>query len=177
MNIWFSNPYSRTKNFGKAINDFCEIVPDDQDWIVIQDGDMMYLDPYYGTKIHAIIEANKDRFALFGCMTNRLGSPHQLHNGQISEDHNILNHIEIAKQYSGLKCLEVDGIAGVFMAFQKSTWKKAGRFIMNDFSFDTMFCNKVKELGLKIGLMQGLYVYHQYRPWSKSPKNYTLHLK
>ena len=177
MNVWYSNPFSLDKNFGKAINDFCELVPNLEDWIVIQDGDMTYLQPDFGKVIHDHIQANKKEFALLGCMTNRLAGTHQCHKGQMSDDHNILNHLEIAKTYTGNQCLEASGVAGVFMAFSKDTWLKVGKFKENTYTFDTDFCNKVRSKGLKIGVMQGLYVYHQYRPWSKTPKSDIQHLK
>jgi hypothetical protein len=177
IKIWYSNPFSLEKNFGKAINEFCELIPNNEDWIVIQDGDMMYLQPDFGRVIHDHIQANKDKFALFGCMTHRLANPKQCHNGELSDDHNILNHLEINKVYSGTECIDVTGIAGLFMAFTKGTWLKVGKFKENDYTVDTDFCVKVRNKGMKIGLMKGLYIYHQYRPWSKSPHLYDKHLK
>lgn len=178
MKIYYSNPFSLEKNFGKAINEFCELIPNDEDWVVIQDGDMMYLQPDFGKVIYDNIQANKDKFALFGCMTNRLAGPAQCHAGVLNDDHDILNHLKIAKQYSGTECIEISEVAGVFMAFSKGTWLKAGKFIEQEklYSFDRDFCKRVRNCDLKIGLMTGLYVYHQYRPWSNCPKDDTNHL-
>lgn len=177
MKIFYSNPYSVSKNFGKAINDFCELMPDDC-WIVIQDGDITYLTPDWGTKIHNALEANGDKFGLIGCFTNRLAVKGQLHNGLFSDDHNILSHIPIAQGYSSLEITEIHTpIAGLFMAFKKSTWAKLKGFKENSYSFDVDFSNRVRSAGMKIGIMNGLYVYHQYRPFSKSPKTDIRHLR
>jgi GT2 family glycosyltransferase len=176
MRIWYTNPFSVEKHFGKAINEFCEIIPNDSDWIVIQDGDMMYLSPNWGEIIQKTIERNQD-YSLLGCYTNRLRGLHQVHEGRFSNDHNILNHLEIAKGYSGFEVEPCKTIAGLFMAFPKSTWKKVGGFIEKGYTFDSDFSTKVRKAKMKIGLMKGLYVYHQYRPWAKNPFDNIKHLK
>jgi GT2 family glycosyltransferase len=177
MNVYYSNPYSVDKNFGGAINDFCKLIPNDNDWIVIQDGDITYLQPDWGVTVYNTIQNNKNIYNLLGCYTNRLRSVHQLHKGKFSNDHNILNHIEIAKEYKGYEVQPTLTIAGLFMAFSKETWRKVGGFKENDYTFDADFSTKVRKLGMKIGLMKGLYVYHQYRPWSSRPEDYIKHLK
>lgn len=177
MKIFYSNPYSIEKNFGKAINEFCELVPEDA-WIVIQDGDITYLTPDWGTIIYNTLKDNGDKFGLIGCFTGRLAVKGQLHNGTFSDNHNILDHIEIANGYSSTEIKEVHHpIAGMFMAFRKSTWTKLKGFKENTYSFDVDFSVRVRALGMKIGLMQGLYVYHQYRPLSKNPREDIKHLK
>lgn len=177
MLIFYSNPYSVSKNFGGAINEFCTLMPDDC-WIVIQDGDITYLTTDWGARIAASLETNGDKFGLIGCFTNRLAVKGQLHNGLFSEDHNILNHIPIAKSYSSFEITEVHHpIAGLFMAFKKSTWTKLKGFKENTYSFDVDFSVRVRSAGMKIGLMKGLYIYHQYRPLSKNPKTDIRHLR
>jgi GT2 family glycosyltransferase len=173
--IWYSNPYSITKNFGGAINKFCEIVPNDNDWIVIQDGDILYLNHDWGKVIHDTLQANTE-YDLLGCFTNRLRLPNQLHLGQFNNDHDIRNHFEISKLYSGTEIIPTKNIAGLFMAFRKSTWKLVNGFKENTHSFDTDFCMRLRLRGKKIGLMKGLYVYHSYRIWSQSPTEDIKHL-
>lgn len=177
--IWYSNPYSMTKNIGGAINDFCRLVPSDDDWIVIQDGDIIYLTPDWGVKIHEAIKVHGSKYALLGCMTNRLNSLHQLHQHKRSDDHDIKNHFDIAKTYNENTCIDVTSknIAGCWMAFKKSTWQKVGCFKENDIAFDTDFCSRVKRKGMKIGLINNLYVYHLYRIWSDNPQKAKEHLK
>jgi GT2 family glycosyltransferase len=181
MNIYYSNPYSTSKNFGKAINDFCRLVPNDDDWIVIQDGDIIYLTSDWGTRIEKGLEMDGDKFGLIGCYTSRLRNTHQLHNNQFSFNNDLFYHYLIAETYnkSGIQDIGKLNIAGFFMAFKKSTWIQVKGFDENTRVFDTIFNNKVRALGMKVGLIRSLYVYHAYRIWSKSsqPWNDYKHLK
>src|SRR5690606_27666121 len=65
--IWYSNPYSTQKNIGKALNEVCELVPDD-DWIGLQDGDMMYLTTDWGLQIEEALKKYGNEFSLIGCL-------------------------------------------------------------------------------------------------------------
>lgn len=172
MKIWYSNPFSIEKNFGKAINDFCALIPNDDDWIVIQDGDMMYLQPDWGVTIHKTLEIHGSEYDLFGCYTNRLREGHQLHKGTFNPIQDITLHFEISKMYKGYDVEPIKSIAGLFMAFQKKTWIKVGGFKEKTYAFDSDFCRKVG----KIALMKGLYVYHGYRIWSNNPTTDIKHL-
>lgn len=181
MNIYYSNPYSTTKNFGKAINDFCKLVPNDDDWIVIQDGDIIYLTCDWGTRIENGLKLDGDKFGLIGCYTNRLRGLHQLHEAKFSFNHDLQYHYTIAESYNqeGVHDIGDKIVAGFFMAFKKSTWIACKGFDENTRVFDTLFNMKVRALGMKVGLMRSLYVYHAYRIWSKSdqPWNDYKHLK
>jgi cellulose synthase/poly-beta-1,6-N-acetylglucosamine synthase-like glycosyltransferase len=180
MQVYYSNPYSVEKNMGKAINDHRKLVPNDKDWIVIQDMDMMYLTPDCGKRIYDALKLDGDKFGLVGCYTNRLRAVHQLHDGKFSNNHDIRDHYRIALTYDkpGIENIGLLGVAGFFMAFRKEVWKRAKGFEENSIVFDTRFNIKVRSLRMKIGLIRGLYVYHQYRIWNDvQPWNDTKHLK
>lgn len=181
MRIFYSNPYRTDKNIGKAYNDFIKsLKAEDDDWIVLQDGDMMFLTPDWGKRIEDALVLDGDKFGLIGCYTNRIKSSSQLHGGVISEDFNIKNHYEIALSYQGAGIEEVKKqvVAGFFMAFQFKTWKKVGGFTENNISCDAIFNSKVREAGMKVGLIRSLYVFHIYRMWAeKEPWNERKHLK
>lgn len=181
MNIWYSNPYSTTKQIGMALNKFCRIVPNDDDWIILQDGDICYLTPDWGQLIEKSLAKNGDEFGLIGCYTNRLRGLHQLYGGQISNDHDIKNHYTIANVYAKNEAKVNDigmyGVAGLFMAFKKSTWKEVNGFNENSIAFDSDFNVKVRQKGYKLGLINNLYVYHCYRIWNDlAPEYDTKHL-
>lgn len=172
LRVWYSNPYDPGKNIGAALNDFCENVPNDDDWIVLQDGDIMYLTPDWGKQIYDAIARHGQDFELIGCMTNRLGGTHQLVTGMYDVT-DISKHHEVAVKLAAEKWAVVEpikqGIAGMFMAFRKSTWAKH-RFKEGDYGavkFDTEFGKAVMNGGGKVGIMRGLYVFHIYRLWSK----------
>ena len=170
--MWYSNPYCTRKDIGEALNEFCESVPDD-DWICLQDGDMMYLTPDWGKQIEEVIRKHGDSYDLFGCMTNRLGGRTQLVPGMYDE-RDISKHYEKAVQLARDHWAEVEplrvGVAGMFMLFKKSTWAKH-RFTEGTYAgtkFDSQFGKSILRARGKIGLIKGLYVFHLYRIWSEA---------
>lgn len=179
--VWYSNPYSTSKNIGRALNEFCSLVPDN-DWICLQDGDMMYLTPDWGLQIEKTISLHGDKFSLLGCVTNRLGRAIQRHEGLFSENNDVKIHYDIAKELSEKKWCQVEDItkkkyvAGMFMLFPKKLWNKV-KFRENSTVFDDQFSIDIIRSGGKLGLMKGLYVYHAYRIWSDKPIGDNTHLK
>lgn len=178
--IWYSNPYSTEKNIGKALNDFCALVPEN-DWICLQDGDMFYLTPDWGNQISEVIKRHGDKYSLFGCMTNRLARQTQRLKSKVDDNHNTIDHYHIAqelkeKHWGEVKSLHRNEyIAGLFMLFPKSLWNEV-KFRENDIAFDDSFCNDIKRKGHRLAVMTGLYVYHFYRGWSDTPIGDRKHL-
>lgn len=165
VKVFYSTPFRSDKNIGKANNDFIELLPDDA-WVCITDADAMFLRPDFGKCIEEII--NNTSFDLIGCVTNRLGGVHQLYNKEFSEDLNVYNHYEIANKLwedNGSKTSTTTGVAGVCMIFSKKTWVKAGKFREKSITCDTEFNKSVVRVGGKIGLAEGLYMFHAYRIW------------
>ncbi|MGH2622041.1 MAG: glycosyltransferase domain-containing protein [Sphingobacterium sp.] len=176
--IWYSNPFNTNKNIGKALNEFCEIVPNDNDWIVIQDGDALYTTATFGNQIADVIKKYGERFALLGCMTNRIGGMHQRVPGMFEEwdfREHVKKGIELEKKHYAEVVEIKQGVSGFFMMFQKKTWKKY-RFVENDHTFDTIFGKAVRKGGGRVGLMKGLYMMHMYRPLSDNPRFDISHL-
>jgi len=179
LKIFYSNPYALDKNIGKAYNEFVRSLnAKDDDWIVLQDGDILYLTHDWGKRIHDALSLDGDKFGLVSCYTNRLRGKHQLHGNEFSYDTDIKNHYDIALTYNREGIEETKHyVAGFFMAFKYKTWKAAKGFKENSAAFDSIFSVHVKELGLKIGLIRSLYVFHAYRIWSdKEPWNDNKHL-
>jgi len=177
VRVFYSNPYNTKKNIGKALNEFCELVPDGS-WICLQDGDICYLTPDWGVQIEDV--AKKGGYDLIGCMTNRLARRDQRIKDEIDDNHDVMYHYEIAerlkKENWGAVKETKKPIAGMFMLFPKSTWERV-KFAENDIAFDDTFSNAVRRGGGKLGIMQGLYVYHFYRGWSATPAKDRNHLK
>ncbi len=177
MKIRYILAYSTDKNFGKAINDHVDEIDGEDTWIVLLDGDTMFLTPDWGVKIHDALASEGDKYGLIGCYTNRLAGMHQLHNKKVSDDLDVRTHYEIAMTYSQPGIKETNKtVAGMFMAFKKSTWRKVGKFRENDWGFDTTFNKAVRARGMKIGLINGLYVFHLYRIWAERPNTDVKHL-
>ena len=176
---------SHDLNLGKAINDTVKHLPDN-DWICVRDIDTM---PAYHEKYYKLChELIKSDYGLIGCMTNRIGLMWQLHGGAYSQDTNWLNHRKIGKDLfykhknKIIPLKGVESVAGMFMLFPKKVWLDVGGFIEGHIrhkgSFvDWWFSEAVKEKGYKLGIAQGLYLIHQYRPDHINPRCRTEHLE
>lgn len=180
VKIMYSNPFAVDKNIGRAYNEFCNIVPDDH-WICLQDGDMMYLHNEWGKQIENIITMHGRNYDLFGCVTNRIGGDSRQHPfPELFDDPDYTHHkakaIELFDtKYSTVTPTDLP-VAGLLMVFHKSTWKKHP-FKEKTHHFDTDFGFDILNSGGKIGIMQGLYVFHDYRFGRNNPTKYVKHLQ
>lgn len=172
--IHYISPFRSDKNIGKSINDAIEQVnPNDEDWIIHCDMDVCFLLPDTKSRIERIL--NTTDCQILGCMTNRLGLTYQLVTGMFNQD-NIWSHIEMAKQIQSDEVVEVRHILAAFMlCFKVSVWKRF-KFTENSIQFDSIFCAKAMNKGVKLGLMTGIYVLHLYRYQSVNPATDYLHL-
>ncbi len=177
--IYYFSPFNSQKQIGKSHNDHCSLVTNDDDWICITDSDVLFLRPDTKAQIEEIINIHGDKFQVFGCLTNRIASPHQQLAG-FSENTDIQYHKMLSdkcfnESYSEVKETDIN-VAGFLMIFQKKTWNKY-KFSDNSIRFDSEFTDKVKAEGGKLGIMQGVYVFHDYRLGQKNPMYYIDHLK
>lgn len=179
MKIHYLTPYSLDKNIGRAYNEACSNIPGDEDWIVIRDGDTMFLTPQWGVVINDVLKEHGSGYALLGAKTNRVKEFHHLEEGMF-DNMNIMDHYEVARDCQEFSRLVVKhtifDIAGFFMAFQKKTWAAVGGFDENTPVFDRIFTRKVRSLVGKVGVMQGVYVLHAYRLWAEDARNSDEHL-
>lgn len=181
MKIRYITPFSTDNkrcypNIGGEYNQVISELPDDC-WIVLRDGDTMFLTSDWGHQIKRIIEANPD-YDLIGCMTNRLGVPDQV-DERMFEIEDIGWHKIVASEeweIEGTKVKTSKLAAGLCMIFHKSTWAKVGGFPEYDITFDRVFSDKVLKSGGKIGIAKGLYVFHLYRWGEMNPQSSIKHL-
>ena len=158
------------KNIGKAINDLVRNI-EDEDWVCLRDIDT--LPPYHEVFFYAVEEiAKQGEYDLVSCVTNRLGLVDQLHERKISNDFDMQKHREIAKQLYKENGISVKktlrGVGGLMMLFSKKIWDKVGGFPEGAISiqgkfFDWHFCQSVYKQKGKIGIAQGIYLFHCYR--------------
>lgn len=180
LNIHYMTPYSVGGNIGQAYNRACSLIADPEDWIVIRDGDTMFLTPEWGRVIAEVLQRHGDDFMLLGAMTNRLAENHQRMEGMFDEM-DLRVHYELAKLMEGEATRTevfqtLFDIAGMLMVFKKGTWDRVGGFEENSPVFDRIFTRRVQQAGGKVGVMKGLYVLHAYRLWSKDPANDARHI-
>lgn len=171
------------KNLGKAVNQLIEGLPE-QDWICLRDIDTF--PPYHEEFIKQIDEIvnGSHGFALIGCMTNRLGLPYQLVKGMFTE-WDIRVHREKAKELSKIKTIKalskMQTVGGLMMLFPKSVWRKVGKFPEGGISIkgefvDYHFSKAVGKIG-RLGIAEGVYLFHAYRMEAKDTRTYKEHLK
>lgn len=178
--IAYIQPFASDLNIGKEFNYHIETVRPG-DYICLLDHDCMFLHPKTKQQIEDIVLKNGDKYDLLGCLTNRIGSPHQRYQEVMSDNTDVLHHMEIAAKLHRENYGEVietkQGIAGFLMLFRKSVWD-AIKFKENSKHFDTVFCKDIRKKGGRLGIMTGVYVYHQYRHWAKgNPQSEVSHLE
>jgi hypothetical protein len=167
--IWYFVPGCGKKDLGTAINRHCEIVPSDEDWILIRDNDTAFLHPFINKQLEDIIAKHGNNYDLFSCYTNRLGLKHQLPYGLMDETDILKLHDLAEKHYSE----DYDNViptekptAGLFMLFKKKVWREhpfaPGLASSGDF-IDYQFSNGLLGRGFKIGICTGIFMYHYYR--------------
>lgn len=177
--IYYFAPFDSEKNIGRSHNQHCGIVPNAEDWICITDSDVLFLLPDTKKQIEDIIRKHGSTYQVFGCLTNRIASPHQQYYG-LWDVTDMRFHKEIAHKcksmhYDEIKETDIN-IAGFLMIFQKKTWDKY-RFSDNSIRFDSEFTDKVKADGGRLAIMRGVYVFHDYRLGHENPMYYIDHLK
>ena len=180
MRVHHITPGHSDKNFGKSINQLIDKLPED-DWICLRDIDTMPLDHRkFFAQCEALAKSNEAD--IIGCMTNRIGIKYQQHNGEISENFDILHHLEIAEELYekyGNQVEIVDNrvtLAGFFMLFSKQTWLKCGRFKegaiqINGAFLDYIFSMAARRRGLRLGVAKGIYIFHLYRAWVQNTRH------
>jgi len=166
--IYFFTPWSYCNNYGKTLNHYMELLPSDNDWAVIRDGDTMFLTEDWGNHIYEIIEKVPDA-GIITCYSNRVGKNHgQRWKGVISPNPDIAHHRKVALQNrkkNGNSITPLNNwITGVLMVVKKKTWKKVpfpeNHRILN---VDKFFSRNMLRAGYQIYRMDGMYLFHYYR--------------
>lgn len=175
--IHILTPYSNEKNLGKAYNESVSLLPDNS-WACVTDYDVMFLTPDCGRILHDYAVKYPET-GIFTCLTNRIHpmAKDQLLNG-VSDFTDILIHTKIAQSQREklYQVKEIDHpISGFLMMFSKKTW------VNHNFpedrkclGVDNVFSDSVLRSGLKICVMEGLYVWHSYRMENIKDKSHLL---
>lgn len=176
MKIRYITPFALDKNIGREYNQVISELPDDC-YIVIRDGDTMFLTPDWGKQIEEIILANPE-YDLITCMTNRIGNvfhtvPNMFDVEEISKHINLANHMN---DFWKAKVTETNICPGMLMIFHKSLWNEI-KFHECTIFFDKRFSETALRKGKKIGIAKGLYLLHLYRWGQEKPKDYIKHLQ
>lgn len=176
--IYFFTPYSWEKNIGQAYNQYIRLVPNDDDYICLMDGDIMFLTADFGDHLQNIVNKYPEA-SLFTCLTNRVGNRGQCYRGDMSENFDVKFHEAIAKDLQARNYFLVSPvnrvISGHLLLFKKKVWREVGGFFEKGIlKVDNDFSRKVLLKRGIIYLMEGVYVFHKYRTNGKNNKNHLL---
>jgi GT2 family glycosyltransferase len=163
--IYYFTPWADDGNLGAAYNRYMELLPNDDDWACMLDGDTMFLIPDWGEVIANAIAENPEA-GMFTCYTNRVNNPQQLYNGHFNENGDLHVHRRIA-----IVCRETMNtrvkpltrvISGMMMIIQKRTWRE---FYFKDgiLGVDNDISRRLMQAGKQVLLIQGIYLAHYYR--------------
>lgn len=164
--VWEFIPYSIDKALGVAYNECFDLVPSDDDWVILTDADSLYLTPSHIHMVRRAIDKYPDA-GMFVCKVNRVKRKAQVYDMKLFEDMDIKKHRRIALDLASkpLDCPEIGGdLGGYFMCLKKSTWKDMGGFKTTGIlGVDTMASRRIREIGKVTRIINNLYKFHYYR--------------
>lgn len=167
-----------------GINIAIENLPDDA-IICLRDADTLFLLPNQQEQVDhlARMYIQSGEYDVISCMTNRLGSKqsHQLYLGERSDNTDIIEHMCIAADLQSMKYLDVKPVpegkivAGIMLMFKKSLIKEVP-MLQRSVQFDIIWSRELHNKNKKIGIAEGLYLWHTYRLGSDDPERALGHL-
>lgn len=167
FDIKFCVPYSLEKDLGKEYNDFFSGLKENE-FGVAMDMDSLFTDSRAGRRVYETIVSNPG-FDIYIPVTNHVNNVNQCAFGEIVDANDLDHHSKVESllwKIVGTKVTEWTkdmGIpAGLFMCMKRSTWSKV-KFMPGLKGVDWDFFTRAQEMGLRIGLMNGIYIYHWHR--------------
>lgn len=170
--LYFFTPYSFTRRLFDAYDQYINLMPSDDDWACILDGDTAFLRSDFGHQIEEYIK----RFpttGLFTCYASRCWYDYQRPLNSIPDADSILRHKAIAdkqKQFHEFEAEKLNKkIAGHLIVIQKKTWlalrDEVALLCRNETieGVDTFLSKALLASGRTILLMKGLYIFHYFR--------------
>lgn len=161
------------KNLGKAYNRYMSMLPNDDDWAILMDHDILFTTYYWYNQICDIIDKYDNTLEDLGMLcvvTNRIGNQYQkIFNQQLANSNDIKIHRDYGQklyneQYDKLTRFSQGGMSGLVMVMKKSTWKQTNGFKEDGIlGVDNNMHTRIRKMGKEIYIMNGVYVYHWYR--------------
>ena len=169
--MYFFTPFTLDFKLLDAIDQCMNLLQSD-DWAVLMDGDTMFLQPDFGHRIQRHIERHPEA-GLFTCYASRCHYSIQVRPRVDIENDSIRYHNLIATNLAENKAGQVKEInrliAGHLMVIRKSTWSRNLPTIQRTavdkkvLGVDTKISKAVLAVGLKILLMEDIYLSHYCR--------------
>lgn len=170
--IHFVIPYSFEQRLFDAYNQEFNRLASPDDWLVICDGDVAFLNANFGHQIKDYIDMYPDT-GLFTCYASRSHYKYMIPKDGNDQSPDIIFHKKVANAHAQnlhLAVKPIDGnITGHIMVIKKATWLKIRNKVAARTRFetieaiDTAIGKVLHELNLPILLMRGIYVFHYCR--------------
>lgn len=165
-------PFALDRNLGREYNGCMAMIGDD-DHAVFLDHDACFTTPHWYRQITEAVAV--DPSALFFGMANRIAAPWQRIGNQHSND--IAEHRSFGRERLAVRTLlditHTKGAGGVCMVVSKASWRRTGGFVDGMFCVDHRALFSHRDAGLKVYLIEGLFLYHARRldgPVVEEPK-------
>lgn len=163
-------PKEQVYNLGWAYNNFMNIIPNEEDWVCFLDHDATFTTKTWYTQLEDIIEANPE-YGLFTCIVNRIGQRYQVPQNIDQNNHDMFYHRSVGKSFAKERYSTVTDItnvgsnllSGVLMLVQKKTWNVIGGCPEGFLGVDNQIHKRCIQNNIKVGRMDGFYLYHWYR--------------
>ena len=172
--------WTSDKNLSGFYNRELEALPSDDDWCLFQDRDVWWPNPHFFKDIERVVQKQGDKFDLFTCMTNKVGTMYQVNRRMYKVD-NIEDHVQCALNMSRAHGASVEDItnrppiSGMVILAKKSLITQ-GRKLKDGLLLgaDNELHYIAKESNKRVGLMKGVYVWHYYRGNDINNKSHLL---
>lgn len=163
-------PFRADMNYGKALNEAMGMIPEG-DWLAALDHDAMFTTRLWHAQIEEAIAAAPDAGLLTG-VANRIGPPWQ--RAGHPDNHDVAYHRKLGADRARthralLDVTDTKGIGGVLMVLSKATWKRIGGFVDGLNCVDHAAHFAVAAAGLKVYVLEHLYLYHWRRANGDGP--------
>lgn len=154
-------PFRADKNLGVAYNEAMALLPDGG-WALLMDHDMHFTTTQWWHQCQAAIAA--EPYGTFTAVTNSIASRWQRAAEAPPAGGSIDHHRAIGKvRLENRNLLDVTltaGMGGVVILISKHNWMTVGGFADGMFCVDHQMHFALRDAGLKVFLIEGLYVYH-----------------
>jgi len=177
--IYYFTPYNTEKNIGQAYNECMELLKDD-DYACFVDGDAMFTTPDFGNRINHILE-KFPHIEYATCITNRVACDWQVCPSSDWDNDDLKFHRALgwlAAQANEYDIKDVTNephpMSGVMILLKKSTWIDIGPFIDGMLGVDNEYHERARRKGVKLWLLEGIYLYHWYRGGNRKDKRHLL---
>lgn len=159
-------PYALDKNLGRAYNEAMALLPNDDDWAIFLDHDILLTTREWYPQIAEAIAFKPDAGA-FVAVTNRIDAKWKRAQETDPDNHDVGYHTAVGvarlARRSLLDITETKGFGGVLFAVSKAAWREAGGFADGLLCVDHSLHFGLQRAGRRVYLMEHVYVYHRRR--------------